>query len=210
MTSEEITAKRRAERKQFKVDRARAIAAAVAEAEAAFAEGRIISPNPSADGKRAIPSAATWKPQSPVGEEAVNLTDDAVMQDEEPLEDVEHLQLTLPEALFLSWNLDCLTILNPSTVYAFIEAPRQCIQRQFSAFQNEPMTVQQIWPAFQSTQLETPISTPLQLDNPFLINYIVYHHYRSLGWVVKGGVKFCVDYVLYKRGPVFHHAEYDS
>jgi tRNA-splicing endonuclease subunit Sen2 len=24
---------------------------------------------------------------------------------------------------------------------------------------------------------------------------------------VKNGVKFCVDYILYKRGPVFHHAE---
>jgi len=33
------------------------------------------------------------------------------------------------------------------------------------------------------------------------------HHYRSLGWVVKNGVKFSVDYLLYKRGPVFHHAE---
>jgi len=49
---------------------------------------------------------------------------------------------------------------------------------------------------------------PLQLDNPFLINYVVYHHYRSLGWVVKGGIKFCVDYLLYKRGPVFSHAEW--
>jgi tRNA-splicing endonuclease subunit Sen2 len=44
-------------------------------------------------------------------------------------------------------------------------------------------------------------------DNPFLVNYIVYHHYRSLGWVVRGGIKFCVDYMLYKRGPVFSHAE---
>lgn len=44
-------------------------------------------------------------------------------------------------------------------------------------------------------------------DNPFLVNYAIYHHYRSLGWVVKGGIKFCVDYLLYKKGPVFHHAE---
>lgn len=48
---------------------------------------------------------------------------------------------------------------------------------------------------------------PDRFDNPFLINYVVYHHYRSLGWVVKGGIKFCVDYLLYKRGPVFQHAE---
>ena len=47
-----------------------------------------------------------------------------------------------------------------------------------------------------------------RFDNPFLVNYAVYHHYRSLGWVIKSGIKFCVDLLLYKRGPVFHHAEY--
>ena len=45
-------------------------------------------------------------------------------------------------------------------------------------------------------------------DNPFLISYIAYHHYRSLGWVVKTGIKFCVDWLLYKKGMVFSHAEY--
>lgn len=76
------------------------------------------------------------------------------------------------------------------------------------------MTLKQIWIAFQTAELPPqipPSPTPqkyLQFDNPFLINYAVYHHYRSLGWVVKGGIKFCVDYLLYKRGPVFTHAEY--
>ena len=74
------------------------------------------------------------------------------------------------------------------------------------------MTLQQIWTAFQMTEL--PLQIPpnltqqLRFDNPFLINYVVYHHYRSLGWVVKGGIKFCVDFLLYKRGPVFAHAEW--
>lgn len=74
------------------------------------------------------------------------------------------------------------------------------------------MTLQQLWTAFQIAHLPPSIPSnpmpPLQFDNPFLINYVVYHHYRSLGWVVKGGIKFCVDYLLYKRGPVFTHAEY--
>jgi len=77
------------------------------------------------------------------------------------------------------------------------------------------MSLQQIWIAFQTAHLPAQLhlhSTiapmqSLQFDNPFLINYVVYHHYRSLGWVVKGGIKFCVDYLLYKRGPVFTHAE---
>jgi hypothetical protein len=86
-----------------------------------------------------------------------------------------------------------------------------------TVYQHDAITLPQIWLAFQLAYLApgAPISPvaatmnpPLQLDNPFLINYVVYHHYRSLGWVVKGGIKFCVDYLLYKRGPVFHHAEY--
>ena len=50
-------------------------------------------------------------------------------------------------------------------------------------------------------------TSTLSPDNPFLINYAVYHHYRSLGWVVRGGIKFCADFLLYKKGPVFTHAE---
>jgi tRNA-splicing endonuclease subunit Sen2 len=73
------------------------------------------------------------------------------------------------------------------------------------------MNLRDIWLAFQRADLPPVISpsplASLQFDNPFLVNYVVYHHYRSLGWVVKGGIKFCVDYLLYKRGPVFTHAE---
>lgn len=74
------------------------------------------------------------------------------------------------------------------------------------------MSLQEIWFAFQTCYMDSGGSDPvpslqLQPDNPFIVNYVVYHHYRSLGWVVKSGVKFCVDYLLYKRGPVFDHAE---
>jgi tRNA-splicing endonuclease subunit Sen2 len=41
-----------------------------------------------------------------------------------------------------------------------------------------------------------------------MLNYVVYHHYRSLGWVVRGGAKFSCDFMLYNRGPVFSHAEF--
>jgi tRNA-splicing endonuclease subunit Sen2 len=116
MTSEEVTAKRRAERKQFKMDRAKAIAQAAAEAEAAFAEGRIITPALSGPN---IPSGATWRPSKPSEvpvASAQETLEDTPIEDEEPLEDVEHLQLTLQEAFFLIWNFDCLTILDPRSV----------------------------------------------------------------------------------------------
>ncbi|KAI0955099.1 hypothetical protein AcW1_006783 [Taiwanofungus camphoratus] len=182
MTSEEIREKRRTERKQFKLDRAAAMAKAAAEAEAAFAQGRhapVI----------AIPSGATWKPQM----EDVTVSPSSSPSDrevplEEPLDNIEHLQLTLQEAFFLAWNLDCLTILDPTT--------------------DGPMSLQQIWTAFQNIEGTLALRHANRFDNPFLVHYAAYHYYRSLGWVIKGGVKFCVDFLLYKRGPVFHHAEF--
>lgn len=47
-----------------------------------------------------------------------------------------------------------------------------------------------------------------KVDDDFLLNYVVYHHYRSLGWCVRSGIKFGTDFLLYKRGPPFQHAEY--
>ncbi|PPQ63370.1 hypothetical protein CVT24_005635 [Panaeolus cyanescens] len=194
LTSEEVREKRRAERKQFKLDRAKAIAAVAEEAEKIFAEeGRVIAPALSGPN---IPSAATWKPSpkpQPTEAETPEASEEPIpLVDLEPLEDVEHLQLTLQEAFFLLWNLDCLTVLDPDTL--------------------SPMPIKEIWLAFQRSELPPSISIcvsgeDLQFDNPFLVNYVVYHHYRSLGWVIKGGIKFCVDYLLYKRGPVFAHAE---
>ncbi|KAJ3550568.1 hypothetical protein NM688_g5044 [Phlebia brevispora] len=192
LTAEEVRERRRAERKQFKLDRARALAQAAAEAEAAFEEGRqapVI----------AIPSGATWKPQSqaPTAEvtaSEVTPEDETDIQEEQPLEDVEHLQLTLPEAFFLIWTMDCLTVLDHAT--------------------SESMDLKKIWTTFRAAYHPPGIPSSLsssyldRFDNPFLVHYAAYHYYRSHGWVVKGGIKFCVDYLLYKRGPVFQHAEF--
>lgn len=45
-------------------------------------------------------------------------------------------------------------------------------------------------------------------DNKFILDYVVYHHYRSLGWCARSGLKFGCDMLLYKRGPPMLHAEY--
>ena len=56
--------------------------------------------------------------------------------------------------------------------------------------------------------VESGASTQPRLlpDDPFLVSYAVYHYFRSLGWVVKPGIKFCCDWLLYRKGPVFSHA----
>ena len=86
-----------------------------------------------------------------------------------------------------------------------------------------PLTIQQAYTLFLQPSLSlassipTAPSIPIRPDNPFLISYLIYHHYRSLGWVVRSGVKFCTDWVLYKgadgktgrgAGPPGGHAEF--
>ncbi|EMG48421.1 SEN2 tRNA-splicing endonuclease subunit SEN2 [Candida maltosa Xu316] len=51
-------------------------------------------------------------------------------------------------------------------------------------------------------------SQTVKPDNKFILDYVVYHYFRSNGWCVRSGVKFGTDYLLYKRGPPFIHAEY--
>ena len=116
VTSEEITAKRREQRKRFKMDRANAILAAAEEAEKAFRTGKAIQ-NPVA-----IPSGATWKPVGETSKEPPTLPKNDNKPDEDwngeldDIVDVEHLQLTLQEAFFLIWCFDCLSVFNPHTV----------------------------------------------------------------------------------------------
>jgi tRNA-splicing endonuclease subunit Sen2 len=101
------------------LDRAQAIAVAAAEAEEVFAkEGRVLT---SEDSRAAIPSAATWKPKAKALEEpgspsSATQEPENIDDEVEPLEDLEHLQLTMQEAWFLVWTMDCLTVLDPTTV----------------------------------------------------------------------------------------------
>lgn len=48
----------------------------------------------------------------------------------------------------------------------------------------------------------------LAVDSRFPALYRAYHHFRAKGWVVRRGVKFGADFLLYKHGPPFFHASY--
>jgi tRNA-splicing endonuclease subunit Sen2 len=105
------------------------------------------------------------------------------------IQNQEHLQLTLEEAFFLSYALGAISILDPET--------------------KVPISNQDLFYLFRKASYFPPRPNPsLSPDDSFMINYVVYHHYRSLGWVVRSGIKFSVDYMLYNRGPVFTHAEF--
>lgn len=108
----------------------------------------------------------------------------------EVMTDQEHLQLSLEEAFFLSYSLGVLSIFVDDTDTLLPNTSLLSLFRRHSYF-----------PA-------RSLSSPQDPDDPFMISYAVYHHYRSLGWVVRSGVKFGVDYLLYNRGPAFSHAEF--
>ncbi|KAK9241077.1 SEN2 subunit of the tRNA splicing endonuclease-like protein [Lipomyces kononenkoae] len=91
----------------------------------------------------------------------------------------EKLQLTFQEAFFLAYALDIIDIYDDRTGDLVTVPGLLC--------------------------LLMPDWSP---DNSFIINYVVYHHYRSHGWCIRSGVKFGVDYLLYRRGPPFSHAEF--
>lgn len=139
---------------------------------------------------------------SPVVQEKQFISDSTVLQlpeslidghrsDEESLlKNEEHLQLSNEEALFLAYGLGALQVYDNDRSSIIPTSSLLTLFRQHSYF---------------------PPRSPaanLDPDDPFLVSYVVYHHYRSLGWIVRSGVKFGVEYLLYNRGPVFSHAEF--
>lgn len=105
------------------------------------------------------------------------------------IENQEHLQLNPSEAFFLVYALGILQIRAQKISAPLLPETLFTLFRRHSYF--PPRECQD-----------------LQSDDPFLLQYVVYHHFRSLGWVVRPGIKFAVDWLLYLRGPVFSHAEF--
>ena len=101
----------------------------------------------------------------------------------------EHLQLTFEETFFLVYGLGVLQVWEQHSL--------------------APITTDRVFTLFRQYSHFPPCSSlENQPDDPFLLSYVVYHHFRSLGWVVRSGIKFAVDWLLYLRGPVFAHAEF--
>ena len=204
-TSEEVTRRRREERKEFKRERARKEREAIEkriheEKEISVENGDVVTKE-----VRTAPETASLEPQngnisvhkrdspsledpSPNGKGS---QDSASAADESPLISFEHLQLTLEEAFFLSYGLGILTVKHPDSHLPLPQHDLLLLFRGFATFPPEVL----------------PPLTPPPNDT-FLSSYVVYHHFRSLGWVVRPGIKFGVDYLLYNRGPVFSHAEF--
>ncbi|KAF9427381.1 tRNA splicing endonuclease subunit sen2 [Entomortierella beljakovae] len=117
-------------------------------------------------------------------------------------ENYEHLQLSLEEAFFLVFAIECISIKSAAD-------PRSGL--------NQTMSIQSCWLQFaqasaihQANSASSPLSTVYDISpyNPFITRYTVYHYYRSQGWIVKDGLKYGSDFLLYQKGPVFGHSQY--
>ncbi|KAK0652548.1 hypothetical protein B0T16DRAFT_102870 [Cercophora newfieldiana] len=142
--------------------------------------------NGSAEPVLAYPSATT----SP--EAVTELVPDIIVPIGE-LANKEHFQLAPEEAFFLVFALGALSVVDPVTLAPI---PTDKLLETLCAYSYYP-----------PRGVSSPLAT-LQAQDPFLVNYAVYHHFRSLGWVPRPGIKFGVDFILYQRGPVFDHSEF--
>lgn len=107
------------------------------------------------------------------------------------IENKEHFQLSPEEAFFLTFSLGALRVVDPITDIPIPTEHLLSLFRAHSYFPPQPLS-----------------SAHLRPDDPFLVHYAVYHHFRSLGWVPRHGIKFGVDWIIYARGPVFDHSEF--
>lgn len=63
---------------------------------------------------------------------------------------------------------------------------------------NKPLDLIKLWKKF----------CELSSSQNFPVMYTAYHHFRSKGWVVRSGLHYGADFVLYKDGPSFYHSTY--
>ncbi|KAI1660647.1 hypothetical protein F4813DRAFT_350530 [Daldinia decipiens] len=125
-------------------------------------------------------------PSQPALESETNVKTSS--ESELELVDKERLQLCPEEAFYLVFALGALSILDSAT--------------------GKPITAPDLFKLCRQVSYIPPRTVDLRPDDSFLIHYAVYHHFRSLGWVTRPGIKFGVDWMLYNRGPVFSHAEF--
>jgi len=227
-TSTEVTQSRREERRQFKLERAKAQREAIEQQ--LRQEGKIVS---DANIDKLVGSDAkdTSKPEEVAGTSTINkAADGAVAQAdteasrELDVPDLEHLQLTPEEAFFLTYVLGALEVINADAQTSSADLqhyPTWYLLRLYCSYALSPSesidlerTLTHLRTAYSmsngATRMDPAMSCipSIAPDNPFLMKYVVFHHFRSLGWVVRPGVKFAVDYLLYIRGPAFTHAEF--
>lgn len=121
-----------------------------------------------------------------------------LQRETDPDLDYEHLQLSLEEAFFLVFAIEVIEVTGSESFenQAIVFSIQDCWHRFAQASVARPTITKSILPQFR-----------LEPDNPFVMRYVVYHYFRSRGWVVKDGLKYGTDFMLYRKGMVFGHSQ---
>jgi tRNA-splicing endonuclease subunit Sen2 len=121
-----------------------------------------------------------------------------LQRETDPDLDYEHLQLSLEEAFFLVFAIEVIEVTDSESFehQAIVFSIQDCWRRFAQASESRPTITKSILPEFR-----------LESDNPFIVRYVVYHYFRSQGWVVKDGLKYGTDFMLYRKGMVFGHSQ---
>lgn len=149
---------------------------------------------------------------SPVGDDPKGVKQETVGISSDSGENEEHLQLSLEEAFFLVFAVECIAVSEQKT-------SSTCDQILGGGSVGvTPFSIQECWLRFAQASIfagKSSIAPPMPMpmpeispDNPFIVRYAAYHHYRSLGWVVKDGLKYGTDFLLYKKGVMFGHSQF--
>ncbi|KAF9185039.1 tRNA splicing endonuclease subunit sen2 [Haplosporangium sp. Z 767] len=210
---EEITRQRRVERAKLKKEKQQGALNASSTASSPLVASTVTSscasPSPS------TPPSATqespWTDSSkvitqaspPVVPSYQKLTISVDMEDDA---NYEHLQLSLEEAFFLVFAVECIAVFDTTT----------SLSPNATNKYRGPLSIQECWSRFAETSTlklnirQYPSTEDLSLtaSNPFIVRYVAYHYYRSKGWVVKDGLIYGTDFLLYKKGLVFGHSQY--
>ncbi|KAF9353077.1 tRNA splicing endonuclease subunit sen2 [Mortierella sp. AD094] len=213
MSLEEITRQRRIERAQLKLkktgqhkpDQGQTITSNTTTPSATTSSTAPSTSNPTSNSLDSAPASIPTNPAAAI----VSPKSGTQIIDEE--ENYEHLQLSLEEAFFLVFAIECIFITDAA-------ATAKSTPAKESSKARASMSIQSCWLRFaEVSALQQPkfVShlTPssafeISASNPFIVRYVVYHYYRSQGWIVKDGLKYGTDFLLYQKGLVFGHSQY--
>lgn len=211
-TAEEITRKRREERRQFKLERAKAQREAIEQqlreegkldAETnleELLENGSVTESPRGTMYPSDAGVPLGDVTVPTGGSIMDQVNDKLVEEtpiiDTEIQDEEHLQLTFEEAFFLTYVLGVLDVYYGDTILSSTDLLRL-------------VCAHSVFPQAPSKEIyKTLTQHSIEPDSTFMLKYVVFHHFRSLGWVVRPGIKFACDYLLYLRGPAFTHAEF--
>ncbi|KAG0227811.1 hypothetical protein B0O80DRAFT_118960 [Mortierella sp. GBAus27b] len=131
-------------------------------------------------------------------------------------ESFEHLQLSMEEAFFLVFAVESISVTEAAPIRqtTSLDTLQPSTETRLSVEYRcpvSPMSIQECWLRFSeasATPQRSLSGFAINPNNPFIIRYVVYHYYRSQGWIVKDGLKYGTDFLLYKKGLVFGHSQY--